>query len=380
VTPPAGWKATTLSQFVDLQRGFDLPGHKRVPGQYRVISSGKASGSHNEGPVKGPGFAIGRATNLGRPTWSDHDYWPLNTVLFVKDFRGNDPKFAYYLFENLDLSGYNSGSVQPMLNRNYIANVEINIPDVHEQRRIAGTLGVLDEKIGSARRSSGLIEELLMLEFKRVLTSNDVSEEPLSDHVATTKGVSYRSIDLLPSRTSLVTLKSVDRAGGYKADGLKPYVGLFKPSQVLQPGEIIVAQTDLTQGAEVVGRAVRVPAGSSADTLVASLDLVIVRPLGGMPGEYLQGILTAEAFRQYCRSRTSGTTVLHLAGDAIPTYNAPIVSARAQQNYSDFARPLIEQIDSFNREIEKLTAVRDGLLPGLMSGRIRVPEAGEVRA
>ena len=137
-----------------------------------------------------------------------------------------------------------------------------------------------------------------------------------------------------------------------------------------------MAQTDLTQGAEVVGRAVRVPADTSADTLVASLDLVIVRPLGDMPVEYLQGILTDEAFRQYCRSRASGTTVLHLASDAIPTYNAPIVSHSAQKNYSEFARPLINRIDSLSREIGKLTAARDGLLPSLLSGRIRVPEAG----
>ena len=272
--------------------------------------------------------------------------------------------------------GHSSGGTRKAITKGHLQGFPIPVPPIDEQRGIAAALGALDDKIQSNRRAAGLIEELLMLEFHRVISSNGVSEAPLTDYVATTKGVSYKSIDLQPSRTALVTLKSVDRAGGYKADGLKPYIGPYKPRQVLQPGELVVAQTDLTQGAEVVGRAVRVPADTSVDTLVASLDLVIVRPLGDMPVEYLQGILTDEAFRQYCRSRASGTTVLHLASDAIPTYNAPIVSHSAQKNYSEFARPLINRIDSLSREIGKLTAARDGLLPSLLSGRIRVPEAG----
>lgn len=377
---PAEWKSTTLSHFVDLQRGFDLPSHKRIPGKYKVLSSGKASGSHNEGPVKGPGFVIGRATNLGRPTWSDDDYWPLNTVLFVKDFRGNDPKFAYYLFENLDLSGYDSGSVQPMLNRNYIANVELDVPSIQEQRGIAATLSALDDKIESNRSAVGLIEALLMAEFQRVISTGEVEEVPLSEVVWIVKGVSYKSVDLRPSRTSLVTLKSFDRTGGYKANGLKPYTGPYKPQQVVEPGELVIAQTDLTQGAEVVGRAVRVPADPSADTLVASLDLVIVRPLGEMTLEYLQGIVTDESFREFCRSRTSGTTVLHLASNAIPTYDAPVSSIAAQHDYTRFARPLIRRADSLNREIVRLAEARDALLPELLSGRVRVGELRAVQA
>lgn len=85
------WKRRRLSDFVHLQRGFDLPERNRIAGPFKVLSSGETHGWHNEAPVKGPGFAVGRATNIGRPTWSDEDFWPLNTVLYVKDFLGNDP-------------------------------------------------------------------------------------------------------------------------------------------------------------------------------------------------------------------------------------------------------------------------------------------------
>jgi type I restriction enzyme, S subunit len=100
---------------------------------------------------------IGRATNLGIPQWCQGDYWPLNTTLYVTDFRGNDPRFVFHLFETLDLSGFNSGSVQPMLNRNYIARVPVRLPPPAEQRRIAGVLGSLDDLIEVNR---GLIRDI----------------------------------------------------------------------------------------------------------------------------------------------------------------------------------------------------------------------------
>lgn len=203
----------------------------------------------------------------------------MNTTLFAKDFRGNDPRFAYYWFLGNDLSAYNSGSVQPMLNRNYIANVSVDIPPLAEQRSIAATLRALDEKIDSNERASRLIRELASQRFRAVVAENDSSLVPLGKITHVVKGRSYKSAELADSTTALVTLKSIDRNGGYKANGLKPYIGDYKPAQVVAPGEIVVAQTDLTQGAEVVGRGVRVPASADHGTLVASLDLASsVRP------------------------------------------------------------------------------------------------------
>ncbi len=176
-----------------------------------------------------------------------------------------------------------------------------------------------------------------------------------------------------------MTLKSFDRRGGYKRDGLKPYTGDYKPQQVIEPGEVVVAQTDLTRGAEVVGRAVRVPGDETADVLVASLDLVIARPRK-VSQEYLLGILTDEDFREHCRSRTNGTTVLHLAADAIPNYEAPVASPEQQLEYTRFASAILKLADSRNQESATLAALRDVLLPELMSGRGPVPGANQALA
>lgn len=305
-----------------------------------------------------------------------------DTVRLV--FKKPDATFAQYFYWLLRTPDYRSycasratGSAVVALSRSDFLSYPIP-PLTTLRHKTVDLLERVEEKIELNRHLVDMLNDLFQLEFDRLISSAEPDWLPLAQIASVTKGVSYKSADLQPSRTSLVTLKSFDRKGGYKPDGLKPYIGPYKPGQVLEPGEVTVAQTDLTQGAEVVGRAVRVPADASADVLVASLDLAIVRPQGDISNEYLLGVLTDKVFRQHCRSRTSGTTVLHLASDAIPNYEAPIVSATDRDRFTAVAKPLLSRLDSAEREIVHLTALRDALLPELLSGRLRVPVAEAV--
>jgi len=89
--------------------------------------------------------------------------------------------------------------------------------------------------------------------------------------IETVKGRSYKSEELVESDTALVTLKSFARGGGYRPDGLKSFTGTFKPEQVVTPGELVIACTDVTQAAEVIGRPAIVRGTSGYRRLVASL-------------------------------------------------------------------------------------------------------------
>lgn len=370
------WAKTTIGAVLPFRYGKGLPQRMRTHlGKFHVVSSAGVIDQHDEALTHGSTVVIGRKGSIGTVYYCPDPVFPIDTTFFVEGSDRVDSRFAFYLLSSLPLSQMNNDSAVPGLNRAQAENLEILLPPIEEQRSIAATLGSLDDKIESNRRAIKLVEQLFGMEFQKLLGTESVDFQPLSRLISITKGVSYKSADLQPSRTSLVTLKSFDRNGGYKVDGLKPYVGPYKAQQVVEPGEVVVAQTDLTQGAEVVGRAVRVPYDSSADILVASLDLVIVRPSAEITLEYLLGVLINESFRDYCRSRTSGTTVLHLASDAIPSYMAPIVPASIQQRFSSLSRPLIARADSLNIEIAKLASLRDTLLPELLSGRISVPEA-----
>jgi type I restriction enzyme S subunit len=91
------WRDTTLGDVLTLQRGFDLPETDRKPGPYPVIASTGPVGYHEMAMVKGPGVVIGRSGSLGGGQFIDSDFWPLNTTLWVKDFKGNDPRFGEVL-------------------------------------------------------------------------------------------------------------------------------------------------------------------------------------------------------------------------------------------------------------------------------------------
>lgn len=162
------WRGTSLGDVVRLQRGHDLPDKDRHDGTVPVMGSFGITGWHNEVRANGPGVTVGRSgASIGVVSYIDRDYWPLNTCLYVTDFLGNDPKFCYYWLKTLDLAAYNSGSAQPSLNRNYVYGMPVRIPDdVDEQRAIAHILGTLDDKIELNRRMNETLESMARAIFK----------------------------------------------------------------------------------------------------------------------------------------------------------------------------------------------------------------------
>ena len=369
------WAEVRLGDLIALQRGHDLPARVRVPGPFPVVGSGGPSGWHNEAKAQGPGVVIGRATNLGRPFWVEGPFWPLNTGLYVKDFRGNDPKFVFHLFESLDLSGFDSGSVQPMLNRNYIAGVKLRVPPLAAQRRIAGVLGALDHLIEQEMRCADNLDSLSRLLGTQYLQSLDgASFAPMTDLAEIAKGYSYKSAELVPSDTLLVNLKNVGRGGEFQARGFKPLSASPKPHQYVENGDVVVAQTDLTQDRAVVGRPVRIRRGLTSEKLVASLDLVIVRPNEATTPEYLYAILDSAPFRAHALAHCNGTTVVHMAAAAIPTFQAPIPDPLSLAKFSESVRSLRAAADDAVTNAERLAHTRDELLPLLLSGRVSVRE------
>jgi len=96
------WAVRTLGEFVSLQRGHDLTEAQRRPGRVPVMSAAGQYGFHDTALAKGPGLVVGRSgASFGRVHFSEHDYWPHNTALYVTDFHGNDPLFAYYFLKAL---------------------------------------------------------------------------------------------------------------------------------------------------------------------------------------------------------------------------------------------------------------------------------------
>lgn len=144
-----GWKEKLLGETLTLQRGFDLPNNKRKPGNISIVSSSGISGKHCEAKVVAPGVVTGRYGTIGQVFFIEEDFWPLNTTLFVKDFKGNDPLFISFLLRTIDFQSFSDKSGVPGVNRNDLHGVKIQLPPLPEQRAIAQSLSDVDVLIAA---------------------------------------------------------------------------------------------------------------------------------------------------------------------------------------------------------------------------------------
>ncbi len=200
--------------------------------------------------------------------------------------------------------------------------------------------------------------------------------DKIGEHVRCVKGKSYKSADLQDSDTALVTLKSFARGGGYRPDGLKSYTGDFKPEQVVLPGELVIACTDVTQAAEVIGKPALVQSCNRYKTLVASLDVLIVRPTTeAVSVPFLYCLFRSDDFAEHTYAHSTGTTVLHLSKDAVPSYQFARPPVPLVQMFTSTAEAIFKRIDEAAHESRTLAALRDALLPKLISGELRVKDA-----
>ena len=114
------WREASLGEVIELKRGYDLPQRSRITGSVPLVSSSGVTDYHIEAKVKGPGVVTGRYGTLGEVFFVPSDFWPLNTTLYVRNFRGNDPRFISYFLRGIDFSAFSDKAAVPGLNRNHL--------------------------------------------------------------------------------------------------------------------------------------------------------------------------------------------------------------------------------------------------------------------
>jgi len=126
---PEGWERMPFEDALVLQRGFDLPSHERKEGAVPIYASTGVNGTHNVAKVTGPGVITGRSGSLGAVHYVHDDFWPLNTTLWVKEFKRVSPPFAYFLLSALHLEQYNGGVSVPTLDRKVVHKIPVVVPN-----------------------------------------------------------------------------------------------------------------------------------------------------------------------------------------------------------------------------------------------------------
>ena len=161
------WETVQLAEFVTLKRGYDLPSSRRVGGSVPVVSSSGVTGRHNTAKVKGPGVVTGRYGTLGEVFFISDDFWPLNTSLYVQDFKGNDPRFSAYFLKHVLAKTNSDKAAVPGVNRNDLHALAVHVTqDINEQKAIASVLSAYDNLIENNRRRIQLLERAARLLYR----------------------------------------------------------------------------------------------------------------------------------------------------------------------------------------------------------------------
>src|SRR5262249_12706335 len=140
---PGGGERRRLGEVLTLKRGYDLPAQRRAPGRVPVVSSSGVTGSPTEAKGRGAGVVPGPYGTIGEVFYIDDDVWPLNTALYVEDFKGNDPRYCAALLKTIAFAAYNGKSAVPGVNRNDLHAIDVVLPPIREQRRIVRVLAAL---------------------------------------------------------------------------------------------------------------------------------------------------------------------------------------------------------------------------------------------
>ena len=302
------------------------------------------------------------------------------------------PDFVYYLVSssivrNPAIKSMVGSSGRQRVQIDVVKNIEICFPSISEQFKIASILKALDDKIALNNKiNNNLLEQIKTIctawlsEYKPFdgVMPSDWVETPLSDIAEFISGYSYKGTELTDSTIAMATIKNFDRKGGFKLDGYKEIIpsSKLKESQHAELFDTLVAHTDLTQNAEVIGNAEPVMSKSGYDDIVFSMDLVKVLPKKDGVSKYLiTAILQDKKFKAHCLGYVNGTTVLHLSKKALPEYKLFLPSDFSTlKPLDEVVTALYKQVSSNISENTYLEELRASLLPKLMSGELDVSD------
>jgi type I restriction enzyme S subunit len=375
------WRGATLGEVLTLQRGFDLPARARRDGPYPIVSSAGITGRHAVAKAKPPGVVIGRYGSLGLVHWVTDPYWPLNTALWVKDFKGNDPRFVSYLLQTLPVDGSSAAAV-PGVNRNHLHTLAVRVPIVPVQRRISKALAMFDELVEINSRRIALLEELArsiyrewFVRFRFPGHADTPAEIDLQQYVPT--GWHATTLGEL---AELVT----DGVSPRDIDPRSPYCGLeHLPRRA----------TTLRAWAAPDGVASRKLRFRTADTLfgkirpyfhkvvwapfcgVASSDTIVFRALPDCPVPALiNAILSSDGLVAEAVATSNGTKMPRADARALLSYRLvlPDLSGELVQRAERTLRACYDDGAILASQNVALAHARDLLLPRLVSGRLDI--------
>jgi type I restriction enzyme S subunit len=383
----------TLGDLIEFQRGYDLPKSEFKIGYVPVISSNGILGYHNQAKVKGPGITIGRSGTVGLPHFINEDFFPHNTALFIKDFKGNYPKYVFYLLKTLSLNNMGSGSGVPTMNRNHLHPLKVSAYlDFTDQKKIAAVLSALDAKIELNNRINAELEKMAKTIYDYWFVQFDFPDangKPYkssggkmvwSNELKREIPEGWEVLDLDKIENNIITGKTPSTSNDSYFDGDIPFICI---GDVRGNMHIVETEITLTQAGAESQNNKFIPKGSICVTCIASPGLVAFATRDSQTNQQLNSIVCEclenryylyfylTDYFKYTKAKTGNTFANMNKGD----FSVIKVLKPSKELLINFCKILDSSIDKIlNNSLENqtLAELRDWLLPMLMNGQVKV--------
>ncbi|MGL4224083.1 MAG: restriction endonuclease subunit S [Vibrio sp.] len=401
-----------LNDFITLQRGHDLPHKNRVEGNVPVVASTGIAGYHNEAKAKAPGVIIGRSGSIGGGQYITEDYWPLNTTLWVKDFKGHNERFIYYLLKSIDFSSFNVGSGVPTLNRNHLSSILIDDKGRQYEDKVAKILGDIDDKIDLNTQTNQTLEQIAQAIFKSWFVDFDPVKAKIE---ALAAGGS--ADDAERAAMGVISAKTLDELNGLKASNPEAFNKLAQTAALFPAAMQDSEHGEIPEGWQVkqlkdilelaYGKALKktdrvdgdVPVygsggltGYHSQSLVDGPGIIVGRkgtvgsvywePKAFYPIDTVFYIRPKAGYSlNYCHLILLNLGLKDMNTDAaVPGLNRDnayrldvITPTKGVMNiFKDIMQSLQSNVDANNAQSASLESLRDTLLPKLLSGEINL--------
>jgi type I restriction enzyme S subunit len=318
----------------------------------------------------------GRYGTVGEVFFIREDFWPLNTTLFVSDFKGNDPLFISFMLRTIDFESHSGKSGVPGVNRNDLHGLDVVIPPLSEQRAIAAALSDVDALISALDRliakkraaKTAAMQQLLTGKQRLPGFSGEWSNVELGELGTFSKGRGIRKDEVVSNGVPCVRYGEIYTLHHDHIRKFHSFIpeSVAHDSQRIKRGDLLFTGSGET--IEEIGKCVAYLDNQEA---YAGGDIVVFSPMNA--DSMFLGYLMNHSSVMAQKSRMGqGDAVVHISSNNLARLRFALPPKVEQTAIADVLSAMDAEIEALEARREKTRQVKQGMMQELLTGRTRL--------
>lgn len=396
---PDDWINCELGEVLTLQRGYDLPHRLRKDGKVPIISSSGVSGRHDKAMVSPPGVVTGRYGTIGEIFYVNEPFWPLNTTLYVRDFRGMTAEYAYHFLKTINFESHSGKSGVPGINRNDVHKEIVYFPiNQIEQTAIVNILNDTDVLISELEKLIAKKQAIKTAAMQQLLTGRTRLPQFAKQPSGAIKNYKSSELGIIPDDWETVAMGEMGITYGGLSGKSKNDFGsgnsLYVPFTNIMANVIVnvnhLERVNIQETQQQVLPGDLLFNGSSETPEEVCFCSLISEKINklylnsfcfGFRANsqakyfplYLAYWFRSGAGRTAVSIMAQGSTRYNISKSQFLTLKVVLPSKREQSAIATILSDMDSELDALEQKLSKVRDIKQGMMQQLLTGRIRLP-------